>query len=116
MKKRILVVEDDETLAMLNKELLEYADFDVDVAYSGNQALDFLKNNSVDVILSDVRMPNGDGVFLLKNLTSLQLLNDTIFFFYTGYHDFSESEAISMGAKGVFKKPINIGEILKRLS
>ncbi|MDB2447466.1 response regulator [bacterium] len=108
---KILVVEDDKELADLNSQLLRFEGFDVVTAYSGNQALKHLVETKFDAILSDVRMPEGDGVYLLKTAKLRGYIEDTHFYFYTGYADFSLKEAESMGAKDIFHKPLSVEEV-----
>jgi DNA-binding response OmpR family regulator len=68
MKKRILVVDDEEGLRLLYKEELEDEGAEVIVASSGQEALDKLDDNEVDLVLLDIKMPGMDGVEVLRRV------------------------------------------------
>ncbi len=68
MKKRILVVDDEEGLRLLYKEELEDEGADVIVAASGPEALEKLDENEVDLVLLDIKMPGMDGVEVLRRV------------------------------------------------
>lgn len=116
MSQSVLIVEDDIGLAILTKELLELEGFTVEMVHSGNQALQFLAGNSVDVILSDVRMPDGDGAFLLKELNKQGKIADIQFYFYTGFNDFDLDYCTNLGAVGIFNKPLSISKLVEALA
>jgi CheY-like chemotaxis protein len=61
MLKRVLVVEDEQTIAELIQNLLETEGFEVVAARNGQEALDRLPNQPIDLILSDIMMPYMDG-------------------------------------------------------
>ncbi len=65
-KKRILIVEDDELIAQLMKEILERQKFDTEIAVDGIEGLEKIKRNKYDVIISDCHMPRmrGDKFYL----------------------------------------------------
>lgn len=65
---RLLVVDDDRQLNMALKESLIEEKIEVYSAYDGLQALEFLKENSCDLVLMDVDMPNLDGISTMKSL------------------------------------------------
>ncbi|HSE83918.1 MAG TPA: response regulator [Thermodesulfobacteriota bacterium] len=60
-KKRILVVEDNESTRNLEKDILEEEGFEVDVAKDGVEGLEKIKQNRYDVIISDCNMPRMKG-------------------------------------------------------
>ncbi|MBI3635516.1 MAG: response regulator, partial [Candidatus Rokubacteria bacterium] len=57
MKRRILIVEDDDIFLRPLQRTLEVAGYDVFVAPSGEDAIDFLKGDDVDLVLTDKRLP-----------------------------------------------------------
>ena len=81
MEKTILIVEDDiELQKFLKESLSEYVD--VKVCDDGIKALAFLENNKLpDLILSDVQMPNMDGLTLCKQVKNNDMLNHIPFVF-----------------------------------
>lgn len=67
-RPRVLVVDDDASLARLLKAILRTADYDVDTAANGSDALDFTAREHVDVIVMDLRMPVLDGPGFFRKL------------------------------------------------
>jgi len=105
-KKKVLLVDDETDLREVLCYFIQEGGFDVEQAESGNDAIEFLKKNSdIDLIVSDVRMPNGSGMDLLKYLnTDHNVKIPTIIL--TGYSDYSEEEMIDLGAYRVLAKPM----------
>ena len=66
MKKRILVVDDEEGLRLLYKEELEEDGAVVELASSGPEALSKLEGSPIDLVLLDIKMPGMDGVEVLR--------------------------------------------------
>ncbi len=67
-KNRILVVDDEEGLRLLYKEELEEDGAEVELASSGEEALEKLEKNSIDLVLLDIKMPGMDGVEVLRRV------------------------------------------------
>lgn len=91
-KKRILIIEDEEMLADLEKEILEGEGFEVEVTRNGAEGLERIKQNGYDVIISDFQMPKmrGDEFYLeVKNLS--RNLEKRIIFVSASINDFIES-------------------------
>ena len=65
---KILVVDDDLVFMRVQKEILEVLGHSADVVSSGNQALREFEPDKYDGIISDIRMPDGDGIFLLEKI------------------------------------------------
>ena len=102
MQPHILVVDDDPTvLEVLSSQLSEYQ---VNVASSGEAALEQVRRNGFDLVIADVRMPDMDGVELLDNIRKLR--PEVVRFILTGYVD-AHAEAAAQSQHGVykFKKP-----------
>ena len=70
-KKRILIVEDEESISSLEKNLLEKEGFQVEIARDGVEGLERIKNNRYDAIISDFEMPNMKGDQLYQNVMGL---------------------------------------------
>jgi two-component system response regulator HydG len=101
----ILVVDDEIDLRDAIVFDLKRRGFAVVSAESGSSALKLIKLNKIDLILSDIRMPNGDGIFLLEQIRSLGFKIPLIFI--TGFADASEAECLKKGALKVFPKPFD---------
>jgi CheY-like chemotaxis protein len=110
-KFKILVVDGEETLRTAIAFDFKKKGFTVFSAENGAQAFDIVKAEKVDLVLSDMRMPGGDGMSLLE---SIRRYNPDIpvLIFVTGFSEFSESECRSKGASGIFTKPYGRKELM----
>ncbi|MCL4367338.1 response regulator [Patescibacteria group bacterium] len=68
MNKKILLVEDEVSIADVFKDQLTLGGFDVDIALGGAQALEMLKAKSYDLMLLDLVMPEVDGLAVLQTI------------------------------------------------
>ena len=75
-KRPVLVVDDSLTTRMLEQSILESAGYDVDVALSGEEALDRVRDKRYALILVDVEMPGMDGFTFIEHLRADQTLRD----------------------------------------
>ncbi len=106
----ILVVEDERDLRDVIMECLEFRGATVVGVENGLLAFELLKKSYFDVVLSDVRMPGGDGIELIKNINQ-SLSPKPKVFLYTGYADITEQEAKLLGAIRIFPKPFDMKEM-----
>ena len=71
MKKRVLFVDDELSILKAIKRSFFNTDFSVSTANSAKEALEFLQNNEVDIVVSDVKMPEMDGISFLTEVKNL---------------------------------------------
>ena len=114
MRKRILVVDDDEMNLKRTQMILE-KHYNVLLAESGNEALRKLKSEKVDLVLLDIAMPVMDGLETFKRMKESFIEIPVIFLTASGYED-DVRTAISMGAVNYLKKPFFPQELLKRVA
>jgi len=105
-KFRILIVDDEEDLREIFRDGLEAQGFEVFEATSGNQAIQFIKNQSVHGVISDIRMPDGSGLDFLEYLQNINAEEMTVFLM-TGFSDITPEEAYDRGAAALFRKPVD---------
>jgi two-component system sensor histidine kinase and response regulator WspE len=74
--KRILVVEDSLTVRQVERQLLEAAGYEVDVAADGIDGWNAVRSQRYDLLLTDIDMPRLDGIELLKRIKSHESLRD----------------------------------------
>lgn len=110
---QVLLVDDEPLLVDAIGRLLRRAGLRVIEATDGIEALLRLRNEPVDVILSDVRMPQLDGPGLLRALRAEG--DPTPLVFLTGYGDYGDSELLSLGASEVLGKPVTLPRLLAAL-
>src|SRR5689334_18338898 len=103
-KYTLLIVDDEETL--LNTIVFDFKrkGFTVLSADCGDKAFELVKANRIDLVISDIRMPGGDGVSLLEKIRSYDPKIPTVLFL-TGFADVTQEECIAKGASKVFSKP-----------
>ena len=65
---RILIVDDEEDVRIALKQVLERAGYEVSVAASGNEGLEFMKQEGADLVITDVIMPGIDGIATAKEI------------------------------------------------
>lgn len=111
---RILLVDDDTTFCLMLKTWLTKRGFQTDEAFSAQEALSKLKGEKYDVVLTDLRLPDEDGIFLLKNIKAT--LPEVQVILMTGYADIQSAVlAMKLGAFDYVAKPVIPDEILKKI-
>jgi two-component system NtrC family response regulator len=105
-KQRILVVDDDESLRRVTQVQLEEEGYTVATAANAEEALAFLSENSVDLVITDLRMPGLSGVDLLKEIR----VNypETVVILVTAFGTVGSAvEAMKLGAYQYITKPVD---------
>lgn len=109
-KARILVVDDEQRIRTLCREVLELQDYSVTEASNGAQALDILKEHSFSLILSDIMMPDLDGLELASIIK--KEYPDTFTILITGHGSINiAKDAIQRGAFDFVTKPFKMAEL-----
>jgi len=104
----VLVVDDDTTVRMVAREILEQADFTVEEATNGQEALEVFSRIQPDIILLDISMPKMDGFEVCTRLRKKQKGEDIPILMVTGTNDLeSINRAYEVGATDFITKPIN---------
>ena len=119
MAKKILIIDDSSTMRKIVMRSLRQAGLEIgDVleAGDGQEALQVLDENSVDLILSDINMPNMDGLeFLRQKNTNPAIQNIPVVMITTEAVDEIVQEVKELGAMGNIKKPFTPEQILEIL-
>lgn len=114
MSHSILIVEDDLTFSTMLKTWLGKKGFSVDTASSNARARKQLDAQPYDLILSDLRLPDQDGIFLLSWMKEQGY--DIPLIIMTGYADIQSAvQAIKHGASDYISKPVQPDELLKKI-
>jgi len=114
MKKKVLVVDDEESMRHMLTEMLEEEGYVVQTASDGEEALGKAREDTYDFILSDIRMPKMDGTELLDGLRKESIPSTVIMM--SAYGDVNTAlEAIKRGAYDYIPKPFKSDEILLTL-
>lgn len=116
-RKTVLVVDDSITTRMLEKNILEAAGYRVLLATDGAEALGVLQGEAVDLVLSDVEMPNLDGFNLTKKIRASAQLKDMPIILVTSLASPEDkSRGIDAGADAyVVKSSFDQGKLLQTI-
>ena len=117
MNRSILIADDEELIRKGIIARLEYLNLKPRATYeaeNGEQALEILKLQEVDIVITDIRMASMDGIALIKQAKSLY--PKIQFIILSGYAEFSYAEqAIQLGVKAYLLKPISNDELKKTI-
>ncbi|WP_303014218.1 sigma-54 dependent transcriptional regulator [uncultured Bacteroides sp.] len=115
MMKSILIVEDDITFGMMLKTWLGKKGFDVSSVSNIARARKHIESQNVDLVLSDLRLPDHEGIDLLRWMNGQGM--DIPLIIMTGYADIQSAvQAMKLGARDYIAKPVNPEELLKKIS
>lgn len=119
MIHNIIVADDSATARMIIKRCLEIAgcsEANFLDAKNGVEALELAKNNKVDLLVTDLNMPQMDGRSLLKHMKSSPSLNNLpVLVITSANNDVRSAELMSLGAFAVLNKPISPQEMAKAI-
>lgn len=108
---KILLIEDDIAFCKLLEKFLVKKAYDVTIAFSAAEARTAVKNESFDLILTDLRLPDFDGIALMSEFKNSY--PDIPVILMTGYSDVNTAvKAIKNGAADYISKPFNPDEVL----
>lgn len=111
MRPTVLIIDDDPTFCLMLKSFLTKKEFTAETAFSGTEALNQVNKQDFDVVLSDFRLPDTDGLSLLEQIRELKPGTPVIIM--TSYADIRIAvKAMKNGAYEYVTKPVNPDEIL----
>lgn len=111
-KKRILVVDDEENARIALSKILTREGYAVASAGNGNEALEYLGDRDVELVITDINMPEMNGMEFLRELNRLRPASNVIMI--TAYGEVeSYIEAMNLGAFEYINKPVKIDELKK---
>lgn len=110
---RVLIVEDDISIAELERDYLELSDFEVDLAADGVQGLAMLEEKAYDLFILDLMLPGLDGFELCKKIREKQ--DVPILLVTARKDDIDKIRGLGMGADDYITKPFSPGELLARV-
>lgn len=111
MQKKILIVDDEPMIREIFREAFEVIGFIAHEAQNGREAFRCISSESYDCVLSDVRMPGGDGIELAKNIFQSPGPKPKIFL-VTGFSDGNTQQALEWGVERIFDKPFDFKDVL----
>lgn len=112
--EKVLLVDDEPEFTRILSQRMETRGVAIDVAASGPEALEKVKDTSYDAIILDLAMPRMDGIETLKRL--LQENPDLQVILLTGYATLEKGvEAMKLGAMDFLEKPAEIQQLLEKI-
>ena len=116
--KRILLIDDDEGARQLSRQILELAKYKVVSACNGIEATDILKKSVFDIIITDIVMPDKDGLEIIRDVR--KQYPDTKLIAVSGGGNVSGVEYLNIarlfGAQITLEKPYSDVQLLKAIS
>ncbi len=114
--KHILLVEDNQDMAEYVESILEAHGYKTSYAEHGKAGLSFLEDNTPDLIISDIMMPEMDGMEFLKQLRSKSAFENTPTIFLSARSDIEgKLESFRLGINDYLVKPFNPDELIARI-
>ena len=110
VEARLLVVDDEQSMRDMLKIVLKRDGYDVQVAENGKRAIELLRRESFDLLLSDIQMPDATGVDVLR--VAKDVNRDIVVFMMTAFASTDTAvEAMRLGAVDYLTKPFNVDEL-----
>lgn len=107
---KILVIDDERSIRNTLRDILEHESYKVDEAIDGMDAIEKINNNSYEVILCDIKMPQMDGMEVMEKALEV---TDTPIVMISGHGNIETAvEAIKKGAFDYIEKPLDLNRLL----
>ena len=104
-KVKILVVDDEADLChIVAEKISDIGNIICDCTYSAEEAIKLLKDSEYDILLTDINMPEMNGIELIKTIKG-DPEKDLFCFIMTGFSDYTEEQVREAGALNLFYKP-----------
>jgi two-component system alkaline phosphatase synthesis response regulator PhoP len=110
--KKVLIVEDDPRIREIYGFELEDHEVLIDNAENGKLAYQMILNGNYDAVITDVRMPKGNGIELLISLYNAKLRKQPVKIVISGYTDLDKQKAVDLGAYAYFPKPFDFNQLI----
>ena len=110
---RILIIEDEEAIADLEKDYLELSDFEVEIEHTGNEGLEKALKESFDLVVLDLMLPGMDGFEVCKKIREEK--NIPILMVSAKKDDIDKIRGLGLGADDYMTKPFSPSELVARV-
>ncbi|WP_199608656.1 response regulator [Flocculibacter collagenilyticus] len=109
----LLIVEDDPVARSILEQLCKQNKYDYVSAIDGDEAVDIARKQSFDLMITDINMPNLDGISCVRQVRAMKKHRSVPVIALTGLDDFFiEDECSRVGVNKIVSKPVNPNEIL----
>ena len=110
---KILIVEDEESIAELEKDYLELSGFEVEIENDGSSGLDKAMKEDYDLLILDLMLPGTDGFEICKRVREVK--NTPIIMVSAKKEDIDKIRGLGLGADDYMTKPFSVSELLARV-
>ncbi|MCD8230909.1 MAG: response regulator transcription factor [Clostridiales bacterium] len=110
---KILIIEDEETIADLEKDYLELSGFEVEIEYDGTRGLERALNENFDMYILDLMLPGTDGFEICKKIRETK--NIPILMVSAKKDDIDKIRGLGLGADDYVTKPFSPSELVARV-
>lgn len=111
---RILAIDDEQSILESLREILEYENYEVDIAQEGEEGLEYFRNNKYDAVFLDIKMPKMDGLEVLDQL--MEISADVPVIMISGHGTIDTAvDSIKKGAFDFIEKPLDLNRLLVTL-
>ena len=112
--KRILIIEDDQSIAELERDYLEITGFNTEIAMTGIKGLELALNKDFDLILLDVMLPGKDGFKICEEIRAVKEI--PILMVTAKKEDIYKIQGLGIGADDYIVKPFSPSELVARVN
>lgn len=113
-RKRIMVIDNEDSICEIYKRVLVDEGFEVEVYNDGGSAVERASQADFDIVITDLKMPKYDGIYVIKKIREISPKTDIIVI--SGYATLdSVIQTIKMGAKDYLVKPFEIFELIAKV-
>ena len=114
--KKILIADDEHKIIMTLEYTFRKAGYEVFIARDGSEVLELLKEETPDIILLDIMMPNVDGYTTLQEIKKQEKLNQSKVIFLSAKTNPADIEkGLSLGADAYVTKPYSIKKLVQQV-
>ncbi len=114
--KKLLIVDDEPNIVMSLEYLFKKEKFEVFIARDGAEAIEIVKNNTLDIILLDIMMPNVDGYQVLKYLKQNEDFKNIKVIILSAKNKSTDIElGLNLGADKYIAKPFSTKNLVKEV-
>lgn len=113
MKKKILIIEDEVSIAELQRDYLEISDFEVTMVHNGKKGYEIASKEAFDLIVLDLMLPDMDGFEVCKRLR--QTTEIPILMVSAKKEDIDKIRGLGLGADDYMTKPFSPNELVARV-
>ncbi|RBN37073.1 DNA-binding response regulator, partial [Priestia megaterium] len=111
--KKILLIEDEVSIAELQRDYLEINDFEIDVQYSGDKGLEKALNEHFDLVILDIMLPKVSGFEVCKQIRAAKDI--PIILVSAKKEEIDKIRGLGLGADDYITKPFSPGELVARV-